>query len=214
VTLISPEESGPVVIFAVRCRGSSLPSLQPRGDAFSLNNQILSEEHHRQRRVVFSVLINGKEKGKMLLLVLCVNLRTHACPAAVRIRLGISSAAGCKSDPFRSEGKELTPKETGAWVWEEGWTGRVARGQGSPSGRVPPPQRHVPVGRLRRQESPVGAGTEGQAICDSVIPTQLQWHGGRCRAVPFGFCSSSPSTVTEVGEMPPPTCRVVCKRAG
>lgn len=42
--------------------------------------------------MMFSLLINGEEKGNMLLLI-CVNLRTHTQPAAVRIiRLGISSA--------------------------------------------------------------------------------------------------------------------------
>lgn len=52
---------------------------------------MLSEEHHRQRCVMFSLLINGEEKGNMLLLI-CVNLGTHTHPAAVGIRLGISSA--------------------------------------------------------------------------------------------------------------------------
>lgn len=80
MTLISPEESNPVVIFTVRYLGSSFPSLQPRGDAFSLNSQILSEEHHRQCCMVFSVLGNGKEKGNMLLLIFSVNLRTHTYP--------------------------------------------------------------------------------------------------------------------------------------
>lgn len=51
---------------------------------------MLSEEHHRQRCVMFSLLINGEEKGNMLLI--CVNLGTHTHPAAVGIRLGISSA--------------------------------------------------------------------------------------------------------------------------
>lgn len=41
--------------------------------------------------MMFSLLINGEEKGNMLLLI-CVNLRTHTQPAAVRISLGISSA--------------------------------------------------------------------------------------------------------------------------
>lgn len=40
---------------------------------------------------MFSLLINGEEKGNMLLLI-CVNLGTHTQPAAVRMRLGISSA--------------------------------------------------------------------------------------------------------------------------
>lgn len=75
MTLISPEESSPVVIFTVKYLGSLFPLLQPRGDAFSLDNQILSEEHHRQCCMAFFVLINGKEKGNVLLLIFCVNLR-------------------------------------------------------------------------------------------------------------------------------------------
>lgn len=114
MTLISPEESSPVVIFTVRYLGSSFLLLQPRGDAFSLNNQMLSEEHHRQHCMVFSVLINGKEKGNMLLLISCV--KNPHLPSAVRIRLGISSASGCKSKLFHSKGKEFTPKETGPRV--------------------------------------------------------------------------------------------------
>lgn len=41
--------------------------------------------------MMFSLLINGEEKGNTLLLI-CVNLGTHTHPAAVGMGLGISSA--------------------------------------------------------------------------------------------------------------------------
>lgn len=158
------------MIFTVRCLGSSFPSLQPGGDAFSLNNQI-SEEHHRQRCMMFSVLINDKEKGNVLLLIFCVNLRTQSYPAAVRIRLGISSASGCKSNPFHSKGKEFAAKETGGRLHPgHSWTGRAAQGQSSPSSRFSHPLPLIPGDSHR------GSGLDG-AVCSAGRRAQTEHVG-------------------------------------